>query len=182
MTYPSFSVGETLTSAAMNAVGLWLVKTHTISGTSATVTNCFNSNFDAYRIVISNFTSSSVDDVVIRFVNGSTPDSSNLYYSARLTSSSTTTSTNNAPATIGYTGLVSNTVAGGGVMEIQNPYSNTQATSFMGQGMDTRTIGSYIRFGGGIFNATTRFDGIYFSTVNGSYTMGGTIRVYGYRN
>jgi hypothetical protein len=169
-------------SPAQNPTGLELVKTHTISGTSATVTSCFTANYDSYKIVISGLTSSTVDDLIIRFVTGSTPDASNLYYSARLTSASATTSTNNAPATVGYPGLVGNTVAAGGVMEIQNPFSNTMATSFMGQGMDTRTVGSYMRLGAGFFNGTTRFDGLYLGSLNGSYTLGGTIRVYGYRN
>jgi hypothetical protein len=162
--------------------GLVLVKTQAISDTSSTVTNCFTEEFDSYRVVISGFTSSTVDDMVIRFVTGSTPDASNLYYSARLTSLSGTTSTPNAPATIGFPGWVGNTVAAGAVMEIQNPFSNTLATSFMGQGMDTRTVGSFMRLGAGFFNANTRFDGLYVGSLNGSYTLGGTIRIYGYRN
>ncbi len=185
MAIKTFTTGEVLTASDTNTYlansGLVFVKQQTISGTGITIENCFNSNFDSYKVVITGLTSSTVDDVVLRFVTGSTPNTSNLYYSARLTSAASTTSTNNAPATVGYCGLVGNTVAAGGVLEIQSPYSNTQETTFMGQGMDTRTGGSFIRFGAGFYNATTRFDGLFLGTFNGTYTMGGIVRVYGYR-
>lgn len=55
MTYPSFSVGETLRSADMNAVGMWLIKTQTISNgaASVTVTGAFSSDYDNYLITVS---------------------------------------------------------------------------------------------------------------------------------
>ncbi len=48
MTYPSFSAGDILTAADMNAVGLWLVKTQTVGTAvaSVTVTDAFSSTYD----------------------------------------------------------------------------------------------------------------------------------------
>jgi hypothetical protein len=70
MPVPGFSVGEVLTSSAMNAVALWRITGCTVSSTggtaatasngviqvgtgntSITVSNAFNSSFDNYRIV-----------------------------------------------------------------------------------------------------------------------------------
>lgn len=54
-TPPDFAVGQVLTSAHMDAVGLWLVKSQTIgSGVpNVEVTGAFSSDFDAYKIVVS---------------------------------------------------------------------------------------------------------------------------------
>jgi hypothetical protein len=54
MTFPSFTTGEVLRAADMNAVGLWLVKTVTIGTTAATVpvTGAFSSDYDNYLIQV----------------------------------------------------------------------------------------------------------------------------------
>jgi len=48
MTYPSFTSGDILTAADMNAVGLWLVKTQTVGTavSSVQVTGAFSSTYD----------------------------------------------------------------------------------------------------------------------------------------
>lgn len=184
MTYPSFSVGETLTSAAMNAVGLWLVKTQTLSGTSTQVENCFTSDFDSYRVVFSNLTSSTVDNLTIRLVAGTTPNQTANYNSSRIdvTLGGVVEGAASSGATYWVPHIVPNTVASGGSLDIFNPKLSA-ATSFSANGIDTRvTVGAPYRAGGGFFNGTNSFDGLWLSTLNGGYTMGGTVRVYGYRN
>jgi hypothetical protein len=54
MTFPSFTAGEVLRAADMNAVGLWLVKTQTIGAgvSSVPVTGVFSSDYDNYKIVV----------------------------------------------------------------------------------------------------------------------------------
>lgn len=60
MSFPSFSTGEVLTAADMNAVGLWKVaEFSTTSGVAVTSPTVFSSVYDNYRIVISNMESSS---------------------------------------------------------------------------------------------------------------------------
>lgn len=52
MPVPVFSVGETLTSAAMNKVGLWLTKTVSVTTQSELVCdNCYSSSFTNYLVV-----------------------------------------------------------------------------------------------------------------------------------
>jgi hypothetical protein len=55
MTFPSFSSGEVLRAADMNAVGLWVVGA-TTSGTAVstiTLDNIFTAQYNAYKIVMS---------------------------------------------------------------------------------------------------------------------------------
>lgn len=52
MTYPSFSVGETLTSASMNAVGLWKISTTSLSGSGANIADAFPTDYLRFRILI----------------------------------------------------------------------------------------------------------------------------------
>jgi hypothetical protein len=68
MTFPTFSVGETLRAADMNAVGLWKVSPTSVAGsgvvlsngqvqfnnsTSININGCFSSTFRRYRVEMS---------------------------------------------------------------------------------------------------------------------------------
>jgi len=185
MTFPSFSSGEVLRAADMNAVGLWLVKTQTLSGTATQVNDCFTADYNSYRIVFSNLTFSAIDLVTLRMVAGTTPDTSSNYYHSRLeirnsdgavTGAGLNGSSYFLPGTAGFT------TASGGTIDMYNPYSNAFATAYNSNGVDTRTDGAAARYGGGFFNATTRFNGLWISSLSGSRTMGGTVSVYGYKN
>ena len=185
MTYPSFSVGETLTSSAMNAVGLWKIKSQTLSGTETTVTSCFTADYRAYRVVFSNLTFSAIDLMTLRLVVGTTPNQTSNYYSSRLeirNSDGVVTGAGVAGGSYWAPGTAGFTTASGGCIDIYNPYSNTMATAFNSTGVDTRTDGAAARFGGGFFNGTTRFDGLWISNLAGNRTMGGTVTIYGYRD
>jgi hypothetical protein len=54
MPVPDFSPGEVLTAAAMDSIGLWLVKTQTIGTAvaSVTVSNAFSADYDNYKIIM----------------------------------------------------------------------------------------------------------------------------------
>jgi hypothetical protein len=185
MTFPTFTVGETLRAADMNAVGLWLVKTQSLSGTATQVNDCFTADYRSYRVVFSNLTFSAIDLMTLRLVTGTTPDTNSSYYHSRLeirnsdgavTGSGLNGSSYFLPGTAGFT------TASGGTLDIYNPYDNTVATAYNSNGVDTRTDGAAARYGGGFFNNTTRFNGLWISTLSGSRTMGGTVSIYGYRN
>jgi hypothetical protein len=182
-TPPDFSVGQVLTAANMNAVGLWLVKSQTISGTATQVNDCFTSDYQSYRLVFSNLTSSSVDFITARLVAGTTPNTANDYYSSyfQVGTNGAYSGNGNSAASFWNTPIVGFTTPSGGVLDIYNPQSAT-ATSFNANGVDTRTDGAPHRSGGGFHNSATSFQGIWLSTVNGGLTMGGTVRVYGLRN
>lgn len=163
--------------------GLQLIKTQTLSGTTTQVDNCFVSNFDSYKVVFSNATSSTIDFITLRLVDGTTPDQSNNYYGSRFEVNLSGTTAAAASNGVSYwiPQVVLGTTAAGGTIEIQNPQL-AAATSFQGSGTDPRTTGAPLRIAGGYFNGTTQFEGLWISTLNGTYTLGGTVRVYGYRN
>jgi hypothetical protein len=50
-TPPDFTNGTALDASSLNKVGLWLVGSGTLSGTSIIATNCFSSDFTNYRIM-----------------------------------------------------------------------------------------------------------------------------------
>ena len=74
MPVPDFSPGEVLTAAAMDRVGMWLVSTTTFTNqTAVDVANCFTTDYDNYRIVISITSSASTNTQLnARLFNGGT--------------------------------------------------------------------------------------------------------------
>ena len=80
MTYPSFSVGETLRSADMNAVGRWKIASGTFSGTLLSVSNCFTSDYSNYTLQFDNlFTPNGVRTMCIQLQNAS-PSTSSYFW------------------------------------------------------------------------------------------------------
>jgi hypothetical protein len=178
MPVPDFSPGEVLTAAAMDSIGLWLVKTQTIGTAvpSVTVTSAFSADYDTYKIVVNSGVGSTAAN--IGFTLGA---SATGYYSG---------------------GAVYNYATAGGVVTNDN---NAASWSRAGQ-MDTGAINLDITVidpflakitktnwwyalpsttanGGmsaGFHNVATSYSA--FTITCGSGTMtGGTIRVYGYR-
>lgn len=185
MGYPTFTTGEVLTAASMNAVGMWLVKSQSLSGLSTQVNNCFTADYRSYRIVFSNLTFSAIDLMTIRLVTGTTPNQTSNYYHSRLeirNGDGVITGAGLNGSSYFLPGIAGFTTAAGGTMDIYNPYDNTVATAYNSFGVDTRTDGAAARFGGGFFNGTTRFDGLWISSLAGNRTLGGIVNIYGYRN
>ena len=85
MTYPSFTAGEVLRAADMNAVGLWLVKSQTVGSgvSSVTVTDAFSADYNNYKIVVSGGVSSGGQAVALQF-GPSTVTGYNSGYSSNL--------------------------------------------------------------------------------------------------
>jgi hypothetical protein len=183
MTYPTFAVGEILTAADMNKVGLWKIGTFALGGTATQIDNVFTSDFDSYRIVFSNLTFSSADVVTLRLVDGVSPNVTSNYYSSRIGVGSTGTVLGAASAAVSFWNaniVGTNTAASGGSLDIYNPNLSV-ATAFQSVGLDARTGGDFWRASGGWFNGTTSFEGIWISNLNGSLTMAGNVSIYGYR-
>jgi hypothetical protein len=181
---PVFTTGQLLTTAQMNAVGLWLVKTQTISvaATTQDVTSCFTSDYSNYRIVFDGFTASAPIGVTLQFLVGSTPTAVNYYGSGldiSLTGVVTGVATNNGSS--GVTQIVGNTTPAGGVLEVFAPAKATR-TSWMSGGIDARTNGNPYRSAAGFQDSNTQFSGFRILTGGATTITGGTIRVYGYRD
>jgi hypothetical protein len=181
MTFPSFSVGETLRSADMNAVGLWLVKTQTIGTgvSSVTVTNAFSADYDAYKIVVTGVRNTTSDISISLQLNNATTVG---YYGAftyvnYTTNAQTSASQVNQAAFVWVGSAATGNNVGGLICDILNPF----ATCF------TRIVASPITYQ----NISGTFTGIQdgnlshtgFTIYPGAGALtGGTIRVYGYRN
>ena len=175
-TPPTFNVGAVLTAAQMNAVGLWLVKTQTVGSavTSVTVNDCFNADFDNYRVVISGV-DFSVGQISWQLRVGSA--TANYYgssYYDYYTGLTTGTLRSNALSSL-YFGVsdVDNTSA---TIDVCRPYVSTITTfqgNFYGGGFSGWASGSHAA----VASHTS------FTLITPSGTMtGGTIKIYGYRN
>lgn len=188
MGYPSFSVGEVLTSSDMNKVGLWrVVPTGATNGTvnadgtvtignavaSVTVSGCFSSTYRNYKILV-NGSSASADNNLAMTLNGGTT----AYYGVLIYGLTNGTgpllATNNNAGEWSFVGY--NTTTSGIIMTMEVLGPNLAEW--------TGIQSSYISPGGGgqytgTRQATTQHTGFTLTPASGTMT-GGTITVYGY--
>jgi hypothetical protein len=182
MPVPDFSPGEVLTAAAMDSIGLWLVKTQTISSSppvsSVTVTDAFSAQFDNYKIVISGFGASSLGSAAYLKLNNSTGSTyfGNMIYNVPTSSAIAGVSAANGISLGFFVHTVSTTGTNSFEAMINSPFlavtsncvGNFSGRSYNGQ------------FSGHDSNAASS-TGFIFAPGSGTVT-GGTIRVYGYRD
>ena len=179
MPVPNFSPGEVLTAAAMDAVGLWLVKSQTVGTgvSSVTVTGAFSADYDNYKIVYNGGTGS--QDAIINFAFSG---SSSGYYAARSLAKYADGSllggnTNNGAAW-GGAGVASTS---GALLNIDVISPFLSVRSYYNGGYSAAITADYAGFTGGFHNVTSSYTGFTLTLSGGNFT-GGTIRVYGYRN
>jgi hypothetical protein len=179
MPVPDFSPGEVLTAAAMDSIGLWLVKTVTVgSGVSAVdVTAAFSSTYDNYVISYSNVDAS---------VNGA-----GFFFRFGTVASPVTTNYKFGGFFSGYAGTVINLLQSNpGYWEVGGTNTSNSSSVFGVQGPNlaahstfstqfARTDAAFVI--SGIQEATTQHTDFHLYPSSGTIT-GGTIRVYGYRN
>lgn len=189
MGYPSFNSGDVLNASDMNAVGLWKIKTATLSGTATNITSCFTEDYIRYIIHLDDVSISAAGDIYWQWLSGTTPLTVAAYMWAMtgLTVGGVASPSAAAGQTLGYTGIsITAGVAGqdvcNAVMTIYGPTNNdtnrqpmfTTATLFPGDWASRTGMSQY---NGGVADR----DGIRFLT-NSAATMTGTCTVYGYRN
>jgi hypothetical protein len=179
MPVPDFSPGEVLTAAAMDSIGLWLVKTQTVgTGVSTvTVTDAFNTNFDHYRVIYQGGVGSTPQAMVMTLGASATG-----YYAGYL-------SVLYGADTLGYVRNsnssswdVGGSYPNGNTLDVTlfNPQKALRTgMNNMGR-IDYRTAGAGHTSGSGFHDSATAFTA-FTLTVTGTMT-GGTIRVYGFRN
>jgi hypothetical protein len=176
MPVPDFSPGEVLTAAAMDSIGLWLVKTQTVGSAvaSVTVTDAFNADFSNYKIVITGTVGSNTADTNFQFtgITGSVYISQGFFQSSGV-AAITTYTTNTTFTPVGSLGNANNTQI---ILEISSP--NLAAAKYM----QIMTNSSLLRVNAACqIASTTQSTGFTLTPALGTIT-GGTIRVYGYRN
>jgi hypothetical protein len=177
MPVPDFSPGEVLTAAAMDSIGLWLVKTQTIASgvSSVTVTGAFSADYDTYKIIIDNGLASSSNAVKLRMGT----NAANYYWGLPY---------------VAYTGGAVGAVAGSNVAEwdfagyaqnriafdctVYSPFlaENTHFSAPHAQG-----VGGVSGHNAGLLNDTTSYTSFTVLITGGPTFTTGTIRVYGYR-
>lgn len=175
MTYP-FAAGTTLTAAAMNTIGMFHVKTQTISGTptSVTVTDAFSSDFDNYRIIgYALDCSTTGDDINMELGNGGSHTSN--YFG-----STTARIFNASPADANYGDAgpmpISFTNAKAGATHIDVTIYMPQVAGYTTWSQSAGSIRGYDV--NGFYDQTTSFTSVTFEVTAGTW-VGGELRVYG---
>jgi hypothetical protein len=179
MPVPDFSPGEVLTAAAMDSIGLWLVKTQAVGSTavpSVTVTGAFSSDYDNYLVTWQGGTMSG--DTALKLQLGSTVTG---YYGAFIhtpnyTGTTVTSAGDNNESSFTYSG-------GGNASQAQafitliGPNKPTRTYMNAGQISYATAFGTYT----GIEIGTAQHTAFSFICFSGTMANG-TIRVYGMRN
>jgi hypothetical protein len=188
MTYPSFSSGEVLRSADMNAVGMWKVGTFTANGTSRALVcdNVFTTDYTNYKVVIKLASTSNTNQLYFGFINTSGTTVVTSYFSASYgrdiatMGSGTVTVTNNT--TVALVGWIANGTANpsGAECTIYGPRT-TDWTTLNGQ---YTGVNSGVAYQAGEFYATCNpspntMRGIRFDNTAGT-NLTGTVTIYGY--
>lgn len=175
MTYPDFSSGEVLTSSDMDRIGLWRITRVTIGNavSSVTVSNCFSSDFDNYKILV-NGSAGSTNNNLAMTLNGGTTGYYGVLIYALTTGAAPLLATNNNASEWSFVGY--NTTDSGIIMTMEILGPNLAEW--------TGIQSSYISPGGGgqytgSRQATTQHTGFTLTPASGTMT-GGTITVYGY--
>lgn len=176
MTYPSFSVGETLRAADMNAVGLWLVKTQTVGSgvSSVTVTSAFSADYDNYLITVAGGTSSG--NTTLSFRCGT--QASGYRYSYLYTSyTSSPQAVGVVPdSKIEYVGFV-NTTGTNALISVSSPFLSSPTMVVA----DGGSIGNFAGRVTGLEPNNTSFSSFTLFPTTGTFS-GCKIAVYGYKN
>ncbi len=200
--FMAFNVANTYTQSQVDgliadAVGMKLiVPTSAVNGTvgatgavtfsgasSVSLNGCFSSTYENYVIKFSNFSFSTVDQILNLRLRVSGADNSTSNYSlAFIRGLGTTASAGQTHNGTAYNRLAYSSVVNASPinLEIVSPFATARTyfsnTSFQ----PASTTNNAIDVVTGFFNATTSFDG--FSIYPDSGTITGTIRVYGYKN
>jgi len=185
MTYPSFTAGEVLRAADMNAVGLWRVGGGALSGSTTDFVGCFTSDYTNYRIIIDAPQISSAGDIYFRLLNGTSPVTGN-YYWVSLGANILGTIQNAFSAGVsneGYTGWTTTsggagTDTGGLSFDIQNPFVAKRTIftgSFMSYQTDWKHGTTTINHG-----VQTAYSGLRITTLTAA-SLTGNVSIYGYR-
>jgi hypothetical protein len=184
-TPPDFSVGQVLTSATMNQVGLWLTASGTATAqTNVDVVSCFTDDFENYQVIISGLSVSAVPrQIRFRFLSGTTPntDANFLYGFTGLNNAGTAANsngTNTDHVLLSFIDTFSNTKLANARLEILQPKISGR-TQALGQSQGFATPNNFWRSGGFEQYGTNSFDGFrLFLDSTGTITC--NYAVYGY--
>ena len=187
MPVPDFSPGEVLTASAMDSIGLWKLATVTAtSGSTLDLTGVFSSDYDAYKIVLTNIRLSGIGSITAQLTTGTSPvvvNASNwTWLSARVDYNANAYNFNKATNDAFFRFCIAGTNAIGAYMDIMNP-NLAQNTSVVAQGTDARGTTGYLPYTTAANLANnTQYTGLRFNAEAGFTFSNMKAVVYGYRN
>jgi hypothetical protein len=180
MAIKTFTTGEVLTAADTNTYlansGLVYVTSATVGSgvSSVTLTNCFNSSYDAYEVVLSNVDcSAGTSAFTVQLADGGGTPATTNYKSTGFYMTYVSTTVNGINGTAWEASLSSTNF--GGKISIFNPF--LAVASYYN---NTTPDDTYLRVYGGIHTTATSYPSLKLTPNAGTLT-GGTIAVYGYR-
>jgi hypothetical protein len=193
-TPPDFTVGQVLTAAQMNAVGLWKMTPTSVANATInadgsvsfttqaafSVNGCFTSDFANYKVVIVT-TAVSANAGLLWRLRASGTDSSTGYYwgSNYVTSAGGSGISNGNNATSLNVAFAGTTFEEEGHIEIDvvGPRTTRRTTATF-QDVRHDSTATVYRGGGLLHSVTTAYDGFTYSIASGNMT--GIAYVYGY--
>jgi hypothetical protein len=186
---PDFTTGQVLTASQMNAVGLWLTSTHTLTSASNTLDNIFSDDFDNYRITGFVRAAAQTNMGFFQLITnaGATQTASYQSKSAGwVTSDNSTTPTVDHSTSNARIGWIPNSSNNNGILSFSLDIIGSRSTTFGTSWHGTQNgVSSGVAFiGGTLFGLMNTLDGHRGIVVSNTaaVAMTGTIRVYGYRD
>jgi hypothetical protein len=186
-TPPDFVNATPLDASSLNAVGLWkITEVAFLAQTQVDFINVFTSDYSDYRIEFQEWTATAAANQILRLRDAGGLISTNNYVSQRTETVGTTISPFGTGAIAHFSPTFVAASAGAavgasGYVDMFQPQVSGRYTRFAGAFSRTdSTTSLYAINSTGIFNLTTVCTG--FSLIrDGTATISGTVRVYGYR-
>lgn len=152
------------------------------SVSSVSLNGCFSNTYNSYKIILTNLAVTAGANIQTRLrVSGSDNTTSNYYSLQTYTQIDGAGSGNDKFSATTYW-IFANSTTNGQIdswYDIWNPYATALTQYSFTHAKKYDNGGHYNMIGGGIFSATTSFDG--FSLIPNTGTISGTVRVYGYK-
>ena len=178
MTFPTFTNGQVLPASDLNAIGLWLTGSVTLTGqTTALINNVFTADYSNYLLLWDVRTSSGSAAMRIQLALNGTPNATASSYvlGGRYVGFPGVGASDFNSAGTFWDGSFFTTFPNNGHLTISRPFD----------ALPTAMTGTYMSnnaaiFVGGYHNQSTSYNGLYISN-NSAVAMYGKIAVYGTR-
>jgi len=187
MAIKTFTTGEVLTASDTNTylanAGLDYIAAGTASAQNRlNIASCFSATYAAYRVVVTNLTHSTANNLIMRFSASGTDTAGTNYYTQRSEVTGSAVSGVSITASSAIFPTYANSSAGSFVslsFDVINPFAATPTTVTGGASRIDASTGLYMVTFSGLLNDTTSYNGISLVGNTGNITC--TMRVYGYR-
>jgi hypothetical protein len=185
MPVPVFAVGEVLTAANMNQVGLWKVASGTLSTATTDFVGCFTDDFTNYRILIDGASLSGTGTFFYQMLSGTTPATGATDYQSAftgLTSGNAASNSNSAGTNVGNFGCLNIGANNLKILAVSADIFNPKVTerTVVISAAVTHPSALAHRHGVSYHNLANAYDGIRITTTTAT-TMTGNVTIYGYR-